>query len=59
MDYKILPFFGEGSNNDKSFWNSLISQASISGYIKKNIENYGVIKLNEKGVQYLKNQTSF
>ena len=38
-------FFGKGSNYDKSFWNSLISQASISGYIKKNIENYGVYKI--------------
>ena len=52
-------FFGKGSNYDKSFWNSLISQASISGYIKKNIENYGVLKLNEKGIQYLKKQSHF
>ena len=52
-------FFGKGSNHDKSFWNSLVSQASISGYIKKNIENYGVIKLNEKGIQYLKKQSHF
>ena len=52
-------FFGKGSNYDKSSWNSLISQASISGYIKKNIENYGVLKLNEKGIQYLKKQTHF
>ena len=53
------PFFAEGSNYDKSFWNSLISQASIAGYIKKNIENYGVIKLNEKGIQYLKKEGYF
>ena len=52
-------FFRKGSNYDKSSWNSLISQASISGYIKKNIENYGVLKLNEKGIQYLKKQTPF
>jgi len=52
-------FFGKGSNYDKSSWNSLINQASISGYIKKNIENYGVLKLNEKGIQYLKKQTHF
>ena len=52
-------FFRKESNYDKSSWNSLISQASISGYIKKNIENYGVLKLNEKGIQYLKKQTPF
>ncbi len=52
-------FFDEVLNNDKSFWNSLISQASILGFIRKNIENYGVIKLDEKGVQFLKNKISF
>ena len=52
-------FLGKESNYNKSSWNSLISQASISGYIKKNIENYGVLKLNEKGIQYLKKQTPF
>ena len=58
-DFDMLTFFGEGSKNEKSFWNSLISQASVSGFIKKNIEDYGVIKLNDKGVQYLKKQISF
>ena len=52
-------FSAELLNNDKSFWNSLISQASISGFIKKNIENYGVLKLDKKGIQFLKKQISF
>mgnify|MGYP001261207803 FL=1 len=58
-DLQKIPFFGKGSNNSKSFWNSLISQASISGFIKKNIENYGIIKLTDKGIEYLKNQFTF
>ena len=58
-DLQKLPSFDEDSNNNKSFWYSLISQASISGFIKKNIENYGVIKLNVKGIQYLKKQFPF
>ena len=52
-------FFGKGSSNSKSFWNSLICQASISGFIKKNIENYGVIKLCDKGYEYLIKQITF
>ena len=52
-------FFGKGSNNSKSFWNSLICQASISGFLKKNIENYGVIKLSDKGFEYLIKQFNF
>ena len=58
-DLQKIPFFGKGSNNSKSFWNSLVSQASISGFIKKNIENYGIIKLTDKGTEYLKNQFAF
>ena len=54
-----MSFFGSGSSNSKLFWNSLICQASISGFIKKNIENYGIIKLNDKGFEYLKNQIPF
>ena len=54
-----MSFFGKGSNKSKLFWNSLICQASISGFIKKNIENYGILKLNDKGFEYLKNQTAF
>ena len=58
-DLQKISYFGEGSNKSKSFWNSLVSQASISGFIKKNIENYGIIKLTDKGTEYLKNQFTF
>ena len=58
-DLQNKSFFGKGSSNSKSFWNSLICQASISGFIKKNIENYGVIKLCDKGYEYLLKQITF
>jgi ATP-dependent DNA helicase RecQ len=58
-DLQKVSFFGEKSNSDKSFWNSLITQASISGFIRKNIESYGVINLNEKGIQFLNQQSTF
>ncbi len=58
-DLQKMSFFDKGLSKDRSFWNSLISQASISGFIKKNIENYGIIKLNDKGFEYLKNQNPF
>ena len=58
-DLQKTSYFGEGSNKSKSFWNSLVCQASISGFIKKNIENYGIIKLTDKGIEYLKNQFTF
>ena len=58
-DLQNKSFFGKGSSNSKSFWNSLICQASISGFIKKNIENYGVIKLCDKGYEYLIKQITF
>ena len=58
-DLQKISYFGEGTNKSKSFWNSLVCQASISGFIKKNIENYGIIKLTDKGTEYLKNQFAF
>ena len=58
-DLQKTSYFGEGSNKSISFWNSLVCQASISGFIKKNIENYGIIKLTDKGTEYLKNQFAF
>ena len=58
-DLQKMSFFDKGLSKSRSFWKSLISQASISGFIKKNIENYGIIKLNDKGFEYLKNQNPF
>ncbi len=49
-----LPVFGSGKDKDAKFWESVIRQAMIHGLLEKDIENYGTVKLTEKGKEYLK-----
>ncbi len=53
------PFFGIGSNQKEGHWMALIRQSLVAGYLKKEIEQYGILKLTKKGEAYLKNPTSF
>ncbi len=52
-------FFGIGSDKDKSHWMALKRQMLVAGYFKKDIEQYGVIRITEKGLDFLKNPHSF
>ncbi len=47
-------FFGAGKDKDKPFWNSVIRQALLRKIMCKDIEKYGVIKLTDKGREFLK-----
>lgn len=49
-----LPAFGEGKGHDAHFWNSLIRQMMLEGLIEKDIEEYGLLKITEKGEKFLK-----
>jgi len=53
------PFFGAGKNQDERFWLALIRQANVAGYLKKDIETYGVLKLTEAGERYIEHPVSF
>lgn len=54
-----LPGFAAGKNKDKVYWNAAVRQALVSGLLSKDIESYGVIKLTDKGREFIKNPTSF
>jgi ATP-dependent DNA helicase RecQ len=54
-----LEFFGIGEDKDEKFWNMVIRQALIAKFLTKDIENYGLLKLTEKGMEFLENPTSF
>ena len=54
-----LEIFGEGSDKDYKYWNAVLRQALIAGFIDKDIENYGLLKVSEKGLEYLKNPKPF
>lgn len=49
-----LPIFGEGKEFDAHFWNSLIRQMMLEGLIEKDIEEYGLLKITDKGNKFLK-----
>ena len=51
-------FFGAGEEKDNKFWNAVIRQSLIARLIYKDIENYGLLKLSEKGKEYIKNPYS-
>ncbi|RAJ85497.1 ATP-dependent DNA helicase RecQ [Chitinophaga dinghuensis] len=49
-----LEVFGEGKEFDAHFWNSLLRQMMLEGLIEKDIEEYGLLKVTEKGTKFLK-----
>ncbi|MBP7151833.1 MAG: DNA helicase RecQ [Paludibacteraceae bacterium] len=54
-----LENFGAATDEDEKLLQAVIRQALISGYITKDVETYGVLKLTPKGRDFLKNPTSF
>jgi ATP-dependent DNA helicase RecQ len=55
----LQPFFGIGNDKIASYWMALIRQVLVVNFIKKEIEQYGVVKLTEVGINYIENPTSF
>ncbi|MDO9593707.1 MAG: ATP-dependent DNA helicase RecQ, partial [Lutibacter sp.] len=53
------PFFGCGKEHDGKYWMALIRQALVARFINKEIEQYGVIKITEKGTDFIGNPSSF
>ena len=54
-----LEEFGAGEDMNPKLWNPVIRQALIAGYLKKDVENYGLLKLTAAGKRYLQNPQSF
>lgn len=54
-----LEEFASGADVEVSMWNAILSQAQLHGYIEKEVENYGILKITKKGKKYLKTPTSF
>ncbi|MFP2995894.1 RecQ family ATP-dependent DNA helicase [Spongiivirga sp. MCCC 1A20706] len=53
------PFFGTGKQENDKFWMALLRQVLVSGELRKDIETYGVIKLTDKGRDFLNTPQSF
>ena len=55
----MQPFFGCGSDFEERYWMALLRQVLVDGLLSKDIETYGIIKITEKGLDFIKNPESF
>jgi ATP-dependent DNA helicase RecQ len=58
-NHQMLQNFGIGKNRDAGYWSMVIRQALIKRLIQKDIENYGLLKLDEKGIEFIQSPFSF
>ncbi len=54
-----LEVFGEGEETSERIWNAVLRQALLAGYLEKDVENYGVIKVTDKGQKFLQHPEKF
>ncbi|SFF16376.1 DNA helicase RecQ [Flavobacterium xueshanense] len=52
-------FFGCGSAHDEKYWMALLRQVLVAGYLSKDIETYGIVKITDKGLDFIKKPESF
>ena len=53
------PWFGVGKHKETRYWMALIRQVLVAGLLKKDIETYGVLRLNQSGKDFLQSPASF
>lgn len=51
--------FGSGADFEERYWMALIRQVLVEGYLSKDIETYGILKVTDKGNDFIKNPKSF
>jgi ATP-dependent DNA helicase RecQ len=54
-----LKSFGSGKDHGESFWNAVFRQSIVAGLLIKEIENYGLLKVTEKGHEFLNGPHQF
>ena len=57
--HEDLEVFGAGMGEEDRLWNAVIRQALIAGYLGKDVENYGLLKVTPEGHKFLKKPKSF
>lgn len=54
-----LDIFGKGCEKDERFWNSVVRQALIERLLVKDIDNYGILKVSQEGLDFMDHPKSF
>ena len=52
-------FFGCGVDHDEKYWMALLRQVLVDGLLSKDIETYGIVKITNKGLNFIKKPHSF
>ena len=54
-----LDEFGAGADVEEKLWDAILHQALVDGYILKDVENYGLLKITKEGKKFIKKPVSF
>jgi ATP-dependent DNA helicase RecQ len=54
-EHDKLKIYGQGKSEKKEFWNSVVRQALLYEFLEKDIENVGVLKVTQKGADFIEN----
>ena len=57
--HEQLPCFGTGEGRERHFWMTLLRQGVIMGFIRRDIEHYGVLKVTPQGKEFIGSPYSF
>lgn len=57
--HEQLPEFGYGKDKSRAYWSALIRQGMISGYIEKEVENYGLLRITKTGHEFMRSPKPF
>ncbi len=57
--HNLTPHFGTGSDKEESYWSGCLRQGVVDGLIGKDIESYGTLFITQKGIDFIKNPTSY
>jgi ATP-dependent DNA helicase RecQ len=55
----VQSFFGSGSDHDEKYWMALMRQVLVGGYLAKDIETYGIVKITKLGLDFINSPSSF
>lgn len=57
QDYKgtTSPFWKRGAEHDEKYWNGIIRQMLVLGFLRKEVETFGVLKITDRGMDFLTN----
>ena len=58
-NHDSIEWFGVGEECSEQVWNAVIRSSLIAGYLEKDVDNYGVLKITPAGHQYMEKPTAF